>query len=138
MKKAKIVKKISIICSIIGLISSILGLIVGITSIVNPDLGRIGTLLIYPSIILFLTNLIDLLITVEKIKKGLIYSFISSLIKIEYIIHLIIIALNEKKYGFQSPKFITIIFTCLIAAIITIPSTFNTIKLFNKRKKYKN
>lgn len=78
MKKFKISKIISIICSIIGLILSLLGLVAGLQSIGVLGFGGIGVIFILPSVIALLVILFDFLITLAIVKKGLIYSCINS------------------------------------------------------------
>ena len=86
MKEVKVQRIISIICSIVGLIISLYGLLAGLESIGSTGFGGLGVIYILPSIIALIIIILDLLITVDKIKKGLVYSCISSLIKIVTII----------------------------------------------------
>lgn len=114
------------------------GLIVGLQGITATGWEAIGTIFIFPSIIVCLNILLDYLLTIDKIKKGLIYSCISAIIKIIIIIILIPNTIYEYKcelqYGSSNLVFNLILIISLI--IITIPSIINTNKLiFLKRKK---
>lgn len=82
MNKNKILKIVSFICSIIGLILALMGLIVGLLSLKATDFGKIGAIYILPSITAFIIIFLDYLISTNKIKNGLKYSYISSIIKI--------------------------------------------------------
>ena len=150
MKKFKISKIISIICSIIGMILSLRGLISGLQSIVagasGPGIGaeeldKLGLLFIVPSIIVSLIALImtffDFLITIDKIKNGLPYSHVSSLLKIGVIVLLIPIIVHECvreiKFGDSYLRIVLVIIVELI--IFTIPAVLNTIKLKKQKKR---
>ena len=89
---------ISIICSIIGVIFALFGLKLGLDSINASEWGVLGTIFILPSIGALTIVVLDFLITINKIKKGFIYSLISSLIKIVIILLLILNSINEYKY----------------------------------------
>lgn len=134
MKKIKISKIISIICGIIGLIVSVFGLIIGLESIGADGLDAIGVIFIMPSIVAFIIILVDFLITLGKIKKGLIYSWINSIIKIGIILCFIPITIDdymyEMKYGASNLTFDLIVI--ILLTIITIPSITNIIKLKKK------
>lgn len=137
MKQFKISKAISIICSIIGLILSSFGLIIGLQSIGAPGWGGLGVIFIMPSVIAFLVILFDFLITLDKIKKGLIYSWINSIIKIGIIACFIPTAISDYKYemkfGVSNLDFDIIVI--VILTMITIPSILNIIKLIKTKKK---
>lgn len=137
MKNFKISKIISIICSIIGLILSLLGLVAGLQSIGAPGFGGIGVIFILPSVIALLVILFDFLITLGKVKKGLIYSCINSIIKIGIIICFVPNTISEYKYemefGASNFEFDIIVIVALI--IVTIPSILNSIKLVKLKKK---
>lgn len=79
---------------------------------------------------------LDFFITVDKIKRGLIYSCISNLIKIGIIILFITSTIYDYKYemqyGVSDLNFDLILIVFLI--VITIPSILNTIKLISLRK----
>ena len=75
-------KIISIICSLISFGSALIGLILGLQSIVAKDWGQLGIIFIIPSIFALLIIILDFLVTIEKIKKASVYSYISTLIKI--------------------------------------------------------
>ncbi len=137
MKLFRISKVISIICSIIGLILSSYGLIIGLQSIGADGLGQIGVIFIIPSIIALLVIVFDFLITLDKIKKGLIYSCINSIIKLIIIGCFIPSTIHEYKYeinyGVSNFDFNLIVIVAL--TIITIPSILNIIKLFKLKNK---
>ena len=137
MKKFKISKVISIICSIIGLILSSFGLINGFQSIGAPGWGGLGVIFIMPSVIALIVILFDFLITLDKIKKGLIYSCINSIIKIGIIACFIPTAISDYKYemkfGVSNLEFDIIVIVLL--TIVTIPSILNIIKLIKSKKK---
>ena len=63
----KILITLSIIGSILGMILSIIGTVMGLSSESGPL--DMSDLLILPSILFFLMNLIDILITLDIIKK---------------------------------------------------------------------
>ena len=131
MKQFKISKVISIICSIIGLILSLFGLIMGLQSIGAPGWGGLGVIFIMPSVIALLVILFDFLITLDKIKKGLIYSCVNSIIKIGIIACFIPTTISDYKYGMKfgvSNLDFDIIVIALLT-IVTIPSILNIIKL---------
>lgn len=136
MKQVKISKVISIICSIIGLNLSLQGLTIGLQSIDSDGLDLLGTIFIMPSIIALIIIIFDFLITIGKLKKGLVYSCINSIIKIGIIGCFIPSTVYDYKYeikfGASNLKFDLIVITALI--IITIPSIINIIKLKNKAK----
>ena len=131
IKPFKMSKRISIICCIIGLVLSLYGLTIGIQCINADGWDRIGVIFIPPSIIALIIIVFDFLITTDKIKKGLIYSCISSIIKISIIGCLIPSTIysykNEIEYGSSNLYFDLILIISLI--IIAIPSTINIIKL---------
>lgn len=135
MKLYKSLKGISVICSILGFILSLYGLISGLTSIGASGFGQLGIIFIMPSIFAFIIILLDYLITIDKIKRGLIYSFISSLIKIGFIVIFIPSTLYDYKYemqyGVSNFDFDLILIVSLL--IVTIPSILNIIKLINKK-----
>ena len=136
MKLSKTKKTISIICSVIGFILSAIGLMAGIDSIDAEGLGGIGVIFIMPSLILLVIILLDFLITVDKIKKGLIYSFIISLVKIGFIVLFIPSTMYDFNYqmefGTSNLSFDLIVIALIV--IIAIPSVFNVIKLSNKKQ----
>ena len=134
MKLIKIQKVISIICSALGFILSLLGLKLSLQSIGADGWGQLGVIFIIPSVFALLIIVLDFLITVGKIKKGLIYSCISSLIKIGIIILFIPSTIYDYKYelqyGVSNLDFDLILIVLLV--IITIPSILNTIRLIKK------
>ena len=137
MKQFKIQEVISIICSIIGLILSSYGLLMSLQSMCADGWGQLGVIFVIPSIIALTVIIFDFLITVGKIKKGLIYSCMNSVIKI-CIIGCIIPSIisdytYEIKYGVSNLDFELILIVALI--IITIPSILNMAKLIKLKNK---
>ena len=134
MKLIKIQKVISIICSTLGFILSLFGLKLSLQSIGADGWGQLGVIFIIPSVFALLIIVLDFLITVGKIKKGLIYSCISCLIKIGIIILFIPSTIYDYKYelqyGVSNLDFDLILIVLLV--IITIPSILNTIRLIKK------
>lgn len=137
MKQFKISKVISIICSIIGLNLSSIGLIMGLQSIGAPGWGELGVIFIMPSVIALLVILFDFLITLDKIKKGLIYSCINSIIKIGIIACFIPTTISDYKYEmkFGASNLDFDIIVIVLLTIVTIPSILNIIKLIKSKKK---
>ncbi len=139
MKLSKMQKVISIICSVLGFILSLLGLKLGFQGINADDWGQLGVIFIIPSVFALLIIVLDFLITIGKIKKGLIYSCISTLIKIGIIILFIPSTIYDFKYelqyGASNLDFDLILIVLLV--IITIPSILNTIRLNFLRKNNK-
>ena len=133
MKWFIISKVISIICSIIGLILSSFGLIMGLQSIGASGWEKLGVIFIIPSVIVMLVIIFDFLITLDKIKKGLIYSCINSIIKIGIICCLLLAAISDYKFGTSNLELYIIVIVGLI--VITIPSVLNIIKLIKSKKK---
>lgn len=137
MKQFKISKVISIICSIIGLILSSFVLIIGLQSIGAHGWEGLEVIFIMPAVIAILVTLFDFLITLDKIKKGLIYSCINSIIKIGIIACFIPTTISDYKYemkfGVSNLDFDIIVIVLLI--IVTIPSILNIIKLIKSKKK---
>lgn len=137
MKQFKISKVISIICSIIGLILSSFGLITGLQSIGAPGWGGLGVIFIMPSLIAILVILFDFLITLDKIKKGLIYSCFSSIIKTCILARFIPIVIYDCKYemefGVSNLDFDIIVIATL--TMVSIPSILNIVKLIKSKKK---
>lgn len=129
-------KIISIICSILGFILSLYGLTVGLQSIGAYGWGQLGVIFITPSVIALIIILLDFLIAVDKIKRGLIYSCISSLIKIGIIVCIIPNIIYDYKYevqyGASNLDFALILIGSL--TIVSIPSILNIIKLITFKK----
>lgn len=127
----KILITLSIIGSIIGITLSIIGTVIGLSSSSGPL--DMSDLLILPSILFFLMNLIDILITVRVIKKGLTYSIITALIKLIIIIIIIYSLLEDLKNGYFDflPSILILITSCLV----TLPSILNTLTLSSNIKK---
>ena len=139
MKLIKLQKVISIICSVLGFILSLFGLKVGLQSIGADGWDQLGVIFIMPSAFALLIIVLDFLITIGKIKKGLIYSYIITLIKITIIILFIQSTINDYKYelqyGVSNLNFNLILIAFLV--IITIPSILNIIRLDSLRKNNK-
>ena len=131
MESAKIKRMISIICSLIGFVFSLYGLIIGLKSADADGLDQLGVIFIMPCIVALFIITLDCLITVSKSKGGLIYSYISSFIKIGIILCLIPTTIqnykNEMKFGTSNFKFD--LFLIALLAIVTIPSILNIIRL---------
>ena len=136
MKLYKIKKTISIICSLIVFLCALLFLITGLQSFNADGMAKLGVIFIIPSIGALLIVVFDFLITIEKIKNGLVYSYISSLIKIGTIALFIPSTIynykEEIKFGISNLNFDLITIGLLVIA--TIPSILNIINLTNSRK----
>lgn len=136
MESFSISKAISKGCGILGLLISGYGLTIGLLSIGASGFGGIGVIFILPSIFAFLIIGFDYLITIDKIKRGLIYSFISTIIKIGIIAYFIPALVDDIKYEMEhhasNMTFDIIVLVSL--AIITIPSILNIVKLIKAKK----
>lgn len=130
-------KVVSIICEGLGFIFGLFGFLIGLQSIEKDGWEQLGSIFIMPSIIALIIIILDFLVTIGKIKKGLIYSVISSLIKVGSILILIPSFIYDYKYemqyGVSDLKFYFILIIMLI--VIAMPSILNTIKLIALRKK---
>ncbi len=137
MKEFKVQKIISIICCLIGIALSLYGLVIGLESLNATGLGRIGVIFIWPSALALIIILFDLLIAIDMIKRGLIYSYISCLIKIAVIVYDIPSLIRDIIFGIKNGFFLVefnlAFFAILI--IITIPSILNIKKIISRRKK---
>lgn len=134
MKSFNVQKVISIICSVIGFTLSLCWLLIALQSLGTDALGQMGVVIfILPLLIIIL----DFLITIGKIKRGLIYSCISTLIKIIIIILIIPVTMydykDEMQDGVSNLDFDLIIIFFLIMA--AIPSILNIINFILKKKK---
>lgn len=118
-------RTISIICSVLGIIMASLGLIGGLSCIGKGGFDGIGVIFILPSFIALSIILLDLLITVEFIKSGFIFSCISSIIKIGAILYLLPSFRYDYTHQMHNYKFFMIVFSILF--IVTIPSILNVI-----------
>lgn len=131
MNKTSLLKKLSITIEIIGLFFSFIGLIMGLSSIGASGWEALGVIYILPSIIAFIIILFDFLITLNVIKKGLIYSCISSVLKLVIIFCFIPPTLyeleNEILYNLSNFDFDLTIVCSLF--FVSIPSIINIIKL---------
>lgn len=132
-------KVIPIFCSVLGFTFSLFGLILSLQSAGAEGWGKLGVIFIMPSVIALIIIVLDFLITIGKIKRGLIYSCISSLIKIGIIILFIPSTIYDCKYkmqyGVSNLNFDLILIVALM--IVTIPSVLNAIKLISLRKNNK-
>lgn len=137
MNKNKTLKIVSFIYSIIGLILALMGLIVGLLSLKVTDFGKIGAIFILPSITAFIIIFLDYFNCSNKIKNGLKYSYISSIIKIIIIACCIPEAVDdymyELKYGESNFDFDLILIISL--TLVAIPSILNIITLTKNKSK---
>jgi hypothetical protein len=123
MKKEKILTVISIICILIGFYVFTIALIMGIRGINAHGWDGLLVLLIPPSIIGLLIEILDFLTVINVFKKKFIwYSYVSSIIKI-----IIIIVLLSIVYESEAKQLI------LFFIIITIPSIINIKRLKNRQ-----
>lgn len=123
MKKEKILTVISIICILIGFYVFTIALIMGIRGINAHGWAGLLVLLIPPSIIGLLIEILDFLTAMNVFKKKFIwYSYVSSIIKI-----IIIIVLLSIAYESEAKQLI------LFFIIITIPSIINIKRLKNRQ-----
>lgn len=132
-----LLKTFSGICCIPGLLIPVYGLGIGFSSITADGFGGLGVLLLIPSIYALLTTGFDLLITVNVIKIGFLYSFASCVLKLGIAAYCIRYAISEYKenleYGYSDFDFLIQIIVFL--AIIAIPSVINT---FSRWRGFKN
>lgn len=128
--------KKSMLFSVVGLVLAIFGLLIGLQSIGAEGWGQLGIIFIIPSILAVVIIVFDLLVTVGKIKRGLIYSCISSIIKICIIIYFIPTTIYDynyqMKYGVSNLSFDLILLALLI--LVTIPSVLNVVRLLKSKK----
>ncbi len=128
-------KVIAIIICTLCLLISFLGLIMGICSINASGFGQIGVIFILPSIFAISIITIDLLITLDIIKKGLIFSYISTLIKLGIAIfalpNLYGEIIYEMNYGVSN--LLVYLFLIIPCILLILPSVFN-IKKLKKRQ----
>lgn len=129
--------KKSVVLSVIGLVLAIFALLLGLQSIGVDGMGQLGIIFIVPSFFAFIIIAFDLLVTIDKIKRGLIYSFVSSIIKICIIIYFIPITIYDynyqMQYGVSNLSFDLILLVFLI--LVTIPSVLNVIKILKLKHK---
>lgn len=127
----------SVVLSVIGLVLAIFALLLGLQSIGVDGMGQLGIIFIVPSFFAFIIIAFDLLVTIDKIKRGLIYSFVSSIIKICIIIYFIPITIYDynyqMQYGVSNLSFDLILLVFLI--LVTIPSVLNVIKILKLKHK---
>lgn len=127
MKQHKITKSVSILCCIAGLFISVCGLIFGIGSIGGAGMDRYNTVYIPYSIAAFLIFTFDLLIAVNVIKNGFLFSCISSIIKAGMIIICLPSAIVEYVDNLESGNSIFDICVQILTSLIImlIPSLVN-------------
>lgn len=129
--------KKSVVLSVIGLVLAIFALLLGLQSIGVDGMGQLGIIFIVPSFFAFIIIAFDLLVTIDKIKRGLIYSCVSSIIKICIIIYFIPITIYDynyqMQYGVSNLSFDLILLFFLI--LVTIPSVLNVIKILKLKHK---
>ncbi len=129
--------KKSVVLSVIGLVLAIFALLLGLQSIGVDGMGQLGIIFIVPSFFAFIIIAFDLLVTIDKIKRGLIYSCVSSIIKICIIIYFIPITIYDynyqMQYGVSNLSFDLILLVFLI--LVTIPSVLNVIKILKLKHK---
>jgi hypothetical protein len=134
--KEKVFKVISIIiCSII-LAISVWCLFLGIGSIGEQGWGALGVIFIFPALIAIAVVLVDLLITLDVIKGGYIYSLIITIIKgilfIRLIPSLIYNIKYELKFGVSNTGFDIALMVLLL--VMAVPSLFNLLRLKKNKK----
>lgn len=127
MKQHKMLKVLSSICCIIGLVISLFGLIFGINGFGAEGWYIYNAVYIPYSIAAFLILMFDLLITVNVIKKGFLFSCISSIIKTGMIAiclpDFILEYINNLESGNSAFGYSTL---CLVSLMImSIPSLVN-------------
>ncbi len=123
MKKNNIPRVISIICSVICLAATSYGLLVGLLGLSAtewPD--ALNTIFLLPSLIIFPICLFDFLIATDKIKKGLVFSCVNSIIKVGIII---VIFINARYRNLSDFEVLAIVFF----TIMSITSIINMLKL---------
>ena len=125
-------KVFSVICSILGIIISSFGLIAGLSCIGKEGFAGIGVVFIPPSAIALTILILDILVTIEYIKKGLLYSFLSSLIKILALIYILPSFIYDYTHQKHNYTFFMIIISSLI--IVTIPSVINIVTCLCSKK----
>lgn len=130
--------KKSVVLSVIGLVLAIFALLLGLQSIGVDGMWQLGIIFIVPSFFAFIIIAFDLLVTIDKIKRGLIYSCVSSIIKICIIIYFIPITIYDynyqMQYGVSNLSFDLILLVFLI--LVTIPSVLNVIKILKLKHKW--
>lgn len=132
MKQHKITKSFSILCCIAGLFISVCGLIFGIGSIGGAGMDRYNTVYIPYSIAAFLILTFDLLIAVNVIKNGFLFSCISSIIKAGMIIICLPSAIVEYVDNLESGNSIFDICVQILTSLIImlIPSLVNAFSIY--------
>ena len=126
-------KVFSLICSIFGIIISSFGLIAGLSCIGKEGFAGIGVVFIPPSAVALIILILDILVTIDFIKRGLFYSCLSSLIKILALKFILPSFIYDYTHLKNNYTFFMIIISSLI--IVTIPSVINIVtSLYSKKK----
>ena len=121
---------ISIIFTILALIPTVYLFVLGLASINAPGLKGIGIIFIVPALIGIVTIILDYLININLIKKGLLYSCIVTIIRLGIIgilLPVIIVDLDT-----MPSDIVLNIYIVLTLLIMAIPSIINIIKLKDK------
>ena len=130
-------KNISIVCCVLSFIPALWLFVVGINSIGAKGFDGLGVIFILPSAIALLTIVIDFLITTDKFKGGLIYSYIITILRLG----IMIIFLQSLSYDIRleikglMSNLTFDLFIIIVLIVITIPSIFNIIKIKKSYKK---
>ena len=136
MKNNKTLKSLGTAFSMIGLVASGIALFLGLQRIGAAGFGALGVICIAPSIIAIVIILLDLKVTKDENGNGLVFSIISSLIKIVLFIALIpstIYSYNyEMRFGVSNLTFDLILEGLLL--ITAIPSIINAVRIIREKK----
>ena len=130
-----ILKVFSILCSIFSYIVGILVLYWGVSSIGAPGFDSLGTIFIFPALMVMAVVTTDFLVTINAIKNGLGYSIAISVLKLCFIGLFIYLAIDEYKRHTMSyaSNFQLYIWLLVVFTILLIPSLINMIDRLNKR-----
>ena len=124
-------KNISIVCCVLSFIPALWLFVVGINSIGAKGFDGLGVIFILPAGIALLTIVIDFLITTDKFKGGLIYSYLITILRLG----IMIIFLQSLSYDIRleikglMSNLTFDLFIIIVLIVITIPSIFNIIKI---------
>ena len=134
--KEKVFKTISIIiCSILLAISAWC-LLLGLGSIGEQGWGALGVIFIFPALVAIAVVLVELLITLDVIKGGFIYSLVITIIKgllfISLIPSLIYNIKYELRFGVSNTGFDIVLMVLLL--VLSVPSLFNLLRLKKEKK----
>ncbi len=128
-------RDISIVCDVIGFFPSLWMLMMGLYSIGESGLGGIGVIFILPGALAVGTIIIDFLITIDKIKKGYVYSMLVTIARLGLaglLTPSLIYSIQQELDGKMSNLGFDLI-VILVLVLISIPSIFNFIKLKNRK-----